>query len=153
MTPLYPQQQGSTVWIAAGSMPASTLANNAISGAVQRITRASYGVGPMLMDVFLSGSYATSPAGAGAMQLIVVDRSPTGDIGPVPVAATAQNVYSFKQAPQGTSGVVYAVRSIPVGIDQDLYLWNNATGYLFTYTNSMNSSADAFGVYLYTWGS
>ena len=151
-TPIYPQQQGSTVWIAAAGMPATTLTNNNISGAVQRITRASYGVGPLLMDVFLSGSFATSPAGVGALQLIVVDRSPTGDIGPVPVAATARNVYTFSQSPQGTTGVIYSARSVPVPIDCDLYLFNNATGYTFTYTNSMNTSASCFGVYLWTPG-
>ena len=151
--PIYPQQQGSTQYLAASGMPASTLANNAISGAVMRITRASYGVGPLLMDVFVAGSFGTDPAGAGALQLIRVDRSPTGDIGPVPVAATARNVFPFAQGPQSTSGKIYSVASIPVPIDCDLYLYNNATGYTFTYTNSMNSSADAFAVYLWTPGS
>lgn len=152
-TPIYRQQQGSTLWIAAASMPASTLANNAITGsAVTRIQSVASYSGALLMDLWLSGSFGTDPAGAGALQAIIVARSPDGVQGPTPVAATARNVYTFAQAPQSTSGKVYSIERIPVPLDCDIWLYNNATGFTFTYTNSMNTSAAAFGVQLWTPG-
>ena len=40
----------------------------------------------------------------------------------------------------------------PAMLDFDIWLFNNATGYTFTYTNTMNSSASAFGVVMWTPG-
>lgn len=152
-TPVYRQQQGSTLWIAVASMPASTLANNAItSSAVQRIKSVVDYSGALLMDVWLSGSFGADPAGAGALQLIVVARSPDGVAGPAPTAATARNVYTFSQLPGGTTARIYAVQRIPAPLDCDLWLYNNASGQVLTYTNSMNSSAAAFAVQLWTPG-
>ena len=152
-TPIYRQQQGSTLWIAAAGMPATTLANNAISAsAIARLQSTTYS-GALLYDIYTSGSFGTDPAGAGALQLIVVNRSPDGVQGPTPIAATARNVYTFGQAPQSTSAKVYCVMAVPVPLDCDLWMYNNATGYTFTYTNTMNSSASAFSVYAWTPGS
>lgn len=152
-TPIYRQQQGSTLWVAAASMPASTLTNNSITGsAVTRIQSVASYSGALLLDLWLSGSFGTDPAGAGALQAIIVARSPDGVQGPTPTAATARNVYSFAPGGTTTSAKVYAIERIPVPLDCDIWLYNNATGQTFTYTNTMNSSASAFGAILWTPG-
>lgn len=152
-TPIYRQQQSTTLWLAAASMPASTLTNNSITGSsVQRLKSVADYSGALLLDLWLSGSFGTDPAGVGALQAIIVARSPDGVQGPTPIAATARNVYTFAQGPQSTSGKVYSIERIPAPLDFDIWLYNNATGQTFTYTNTMNSSSAAFGAILWTQG-
>lgn len=152
-TPIYRQQQGSTLWVAAASMPASTLTNNSITGsAVTRIQSVASYSGALLLDLWLSGSFGTDPAGAGSLQAIIVARSPDGVQGPTPTTSIARNVYTFAQAPNATTGKVYAIERIPVPLDCDIWIYNNGTGQTLTYTNTMNSSAAAFGAILWTPG-
>ncbi len=142
-TPIIREAQGAPVQITAANMPASSLATNTISGAITRITASSFN-NAMLLDAWISGSFGTDPAGAGALQLIVVPRSLSGDQGPVPTAATARLVYSAEIGSTGNTAKVFSFERIPLPVDCDLYLYNNNSGYTLTYTNSMNGSAYAF---------
>lgn len=145
-TPIYRQQQGSTLSIAAASMPASTLANNAFtSTAITRIQSTTYS-GALLFDVRLSGSFASDPAGAGVLQLVVVPRSFDGVQGPTPSATILGKIYNFTPSPTTNAAKVYGIDSIPLPQDCDLWLFNNGTGQTFTYTNTLEGSAKAFAL-------
>lgn len=145
-TPIVRLEQGSVLTVAAASMPASTLTNNSFtSSAVTRVQSTTYS-GALLFDVRLSGSFGTDPAGVGALVLLVVDRSFDGVQGPTPSSTILAKAYNFLPSPTSTSAKVYAINSIPMPKDCDLWLWNNGTGQTFTYTNTLQSSAAAFAL-------
>ena len=153
-TPIYRQQQGSTLYIAAASMPATTLANNAFtSTAVARIQSTTYS-GALLYDVYIAGGFSAAPtAGAGALQLVVVPRSGDGVQGQTPIAATARQVYTFNPGvPASTSNVIYSCLAVPMAQDQDLWIYNNGTGQTITWANLFNTSAAAFELVAWTPG-
>jgi hypothetical protein len=142
-TPILRQNQGSVIVATAsalGSTLASTTTNGTYSSAI-RINNSS--LAALLMDVWLAGSFGSSPAGAGALQLALIARDNAGTIGPTPSSSILGKFYTFTPSPSGTGTLVYKIEAIPLPYDCDVYIVNNSTGQTFTFQNSLNSSADA----------
>ncbi len=154
-TPLYPQVQGSNLNVTATNM-GSTLSNNTINTTKgQRLTRASYGSGAFFFHAKIGGAFGTDPAGVGVLQLLVVERSLDGVVGPTPstTGPITGKAYPFTPQPTTNSNQVYSVSNVPMPVDCDLYIYNNATGYTFTFANILNSNTDALTVQVETPGS
>ena len=131
-TPILRQNQGSAItatYTALGTTLASTSTNGTYSNAT-RINNSS--TAALLADVRLKGSFASSPAGAGALRLVVIDRDLSGNIGPTPSSSFLGKSYTFSPTPSGTAGL-YGIDSIPLPYDCDVYIVNDSTGQIFTF--------------------
>lgn len=132
-TPVLRENQGSAI-TATYSALGTTLASTTTAGTYSSATRINNSsIAALLADVRVKGSFGTSPAGTGVLQLCVIDRDLSGNIGPTPSASVLGKFYTLTPTPSGTSSVVYGADSIPLPYDCDLYIMNNATGQTFTY--------------------
>lgn len=151
-TPILRENQGSVI-VATASGLGGTLASTTTAGIYSSAVRVNNSsIAALLMDVRLGGSFGSSPAGVGVLQLVVIDRDLTGNIGPTPSATVLGKFYTFSPTPSGTGNVIYAIDSIPAPYDCDVYIMNNATGQTFTFQNILQSTTDALAIQLWSPG-
>lgn len=151
-TPILRQSQGSPI-VATASALGSTLASTITLGTYSNATRVQNTVNALLMDAWLAGSFGSSPAGAGSLQLFGMSRDPAGTIGPTPSSSVIPKFLgTFTPTPSGTGHVTYNIGAIPALADMDVYVVNNSTGQAFTFQNDLNSSADALYIQLWSPG-
>lgn len=123
-TPILRQNQGSAI-----TASLSSIANNSYSAGT-RVNNST--TAALLCDVWLTGAFGTSPAGAGSLQLVVIDRDLSGNAGAAPSTTVIGKVYTLTPSPSGTASQVFAADSIPLPYDADFYIYNNGTAYTFT---------------------
>src|ERR1700690_336304 len=135
-TPILRENQGSPI-VATASALGSTLASTSTAGTYSNATRVNNSSSAaLLMDVWLAGSFGSSPAGVGALQLCIISRDEAGNIGPTPSSTILGRFYTFSPTSSGTGTLIYKIEAIPCPYDCDVYVMNNATAQTFTFQNS-----------------
>jgi hypothetical protein len=84
----------------------------------------------------VTGSFGSSPAGTGALQLVIIDRDLAGNAGASPSTTVLGKPYTLTPSPSGTASQVFAVDSVPLPYDCDAYILNNGTAQTFTFGTS-----------------
>lgn len=123
-TPILRQNQGSAITSSPGAV-----ANNAYSGGM-RVNNTT--LAALVADFRVTGSFSVSPAGAGALMLVIIDRDLAGGAGAAPSATVLGKSYTLTPSPSGTASQVFSVDSVPLPSDCDAYILNSATGQTFT---------------------
>lgn len=127
-TPLL-RDVGSTISVTGANAIASAAYSN--SADVMRISVSGMGTAYLLADFRVSCTFATAPV-AGSLQLIKMPRDFSGTQGNTP-ASTLQGaqVFTFGPLPLASNAVktfIFSVDSVPLDLDADYWLFNNALG-------------------------
>jgi hypothetical protein len=114
---------------------ANAIANNAYANSADamRLEISALSAAYLLADFCLTGAtFGTAPSG-GSVQLIAVDRTPSGTQGPTPSASLLGRVAGTFNPVPSTSNVLttwtMTINAVPLSADCDYWLYNNGTGY------------------------
>ena len=125
-TPILRPNPGTPV-VATASALGSTLASTATMATYSSAIRVQNTGNFLLADVWLAGSFGSSPGGVGALQLFAMARDPAGTIGPTPSSTVIPKLLgAFTPTPSGTGHVTYFLGAVPIPWDCDLYIVNNS---------------------------
>jgi len=129
-TPIIRNSATNLTVTAANAVANNAYANSADKLRVQQSTLSTTGL--LLCDFRLTSvTFAAAPV-TGALQLVIVDRDAAGNVGPTPVATLLPGrVYSLGPSPttsNASTGWIMSVNNVPISADQDVWLFNNATG-------------------------
>lgn len=114
---------------------ANSIANNAFANSadVMRLQQSAMSIPALLADFRLTSvTFSTAPV-TGLLQLAIVDRDLSGNIGPTPSATLMPTrIYTLGPIPLASNtstGWIMGVDGIPLTQDQDVWPYNAGTGY------------------------
>ena len=139
-TPIIRSVTGTSITRAyANTIATGAYCNSADAVRVQQSALSTAGL--LLFDARLTGVAFSAAPTAGSVQLAVVDRDASGNIGPTPTANIIPNkIYTFGPligSSNASTGWIMGIDSIPIAADQDLWLFNNGTGVTMNIGSSM----------------
>ena len=114
---------------------ANSIANNAYANSADalRIQRSALTVAALLCDFRLTSvTFGTAPVG-GCLQLAIVDRDASGNIGPTPSATLVPTklitLGPLPAASNASTGWIMGADAVSIPPDCDVWLFNNGTAF------------------------
>ena len=109
----------------------ASTASNAYSAAALRVQQSAVSSpGAIVGDFRLTGgTWGGTPAAGSSIQLVAVDRTFGGTIGPTPGANFVPRICgTFSPQELSSTWGTMSLNNVPLSPDADYYLYNNATG-------------------------